>query len=175
MNGLVVRKTPERQQDQSGENGEDCDAADVLHPLAYIEAEDRRKRDAGNGTTNFGLPNLQGNVPMDWGTSVTGTSYVIGEMGGSPSVTLLANQIPSHSHLVQVSQATTGSTNIPSPSVWLGDAGPGKIYATTGVLNTPLSGNAIGPTGGGQPHENRQPFLTVNFCIATSGAFPPRS
>jgi microcystin-dependent protein len=120
----------------------------------------------GNGTTNFGLPNLQGNVPMDWGTSVTGTSYVIGEMGGSPSVTLLANQ---------VSQATTGSTNIPSPSVWLGDAGPGKIYATTGVLNTPLSGNAIGPTGGGQPHENRQPFLTVNFCIATSGAFPPRS
>ena len=129
----------------------------------------------GNGTSTFGLPNLQGSVPMCWGTGATGTTYAIGEITGSASVTLISGQIPMHSHPVQVSAATTGFNDAPSSSVWLGDSGPARAYSTTGSPNTPLSSNAIGPAGGGQAHENRQPFLTINFCIAMNGIYPPRS
>lgn len=129
----------------------------------------------GNGTTNFALPNLQGSVPMHWGTSNSGTVYDLGEPVGSMNVTLIGSQVPSHSHLLQVAESNSNRSSVPTATAWLGNAEPGKCYIPTGTPNTTLSPNTIAPNGTGTvPHENMQPFLTVNFCIAYLGAFPPR-
>jgi microcystin-dependent protein len=130
----------------------------------------------GNGTTNFQLPNLQGSVPMHWGLSPSGTSYDVGETVGTTNVTLNSSQVPSHSHILQIAEGTGATrSSVPTTATWLGTAEPGKCYIATGSPNVTLSPSAIGPnTGGGLPHENMQPFLTINFCIAWNGAFPPR-
>jgi microcystin-dependent protein len=126
----------------------------------------------GNGTSNFGLPNLQGNVPMHWGQGTGLSQYFIGQTAGSATETLISNQMPMHNHLIQVAQGT--QTNAPSPTTWLGPAQPAKIYVASGTPNVQLAQSAIGPGGGGQAHENRQPYETLNFCIAMQGVFPPR-
>jgi microcystin-dependent protein len=131
----------------------------------------------GNGTTNFGLPNLQGSVPMHWGLSSTGTTYDLGEPVGSTTVTLTGNQLPMHNHIIQVATGAAGTaqdTGTPGPTTWLGPSPSADAFATSGATNTALSQKAIGPNNGGLPHENMQPFLTVNFCIAYTGAYPPR-
>jgi microcystin-dependent protein len=129
----------------------------------------------GNGTTTFALPDLQGQAPMHWGNGTGLSSYVVGEQSGSTTVTLSTSQMPAHNHSIQVSGATTGNTADPGSSVWLGDASPGHPYATSSTPNTTLAQNAIGSVGGNQPHANQQPFLVINFSIALSGIFPPRS
>lgn len=128
----------------------------------------------GNGTTTFQLPNLQGSVPMHWGQSTTGSTYVIGQTLGSTNVTLTGGQVPAHTHLVQVAASTGSRSSTPTSAAWLGDADPGKCYIEAGPPNTSLSPAAIGQNTGGLPHENMQPYLTINFCIAYSGTFPPR-
>ena len=129
----------------------------------------------GNGTTNFQLPNLQGSVPMHWGNAPSGSVYDLGELAGSTNVTLNSSQVPSHSHLLQVAENASNRTSMPTPTTWLGNAEPGQAYIPTGTPNVNLSSNAIAPnTGGPLPHENMQPFLTINFCIAFTGAFPSR-
>jgi microcystin-dependent protein len=131
----------------------------------------------GNGTTNFQLPNLQGSVPMHWGNAPSGTVYDLGEPLGSTNVTLSSSQVPSHSHTLQIAEGT-GAARVaaPSPTTWLGNAEPGQCYVPTGTPNVNLSPSAIGPnTSGNLPHENMQPFLTINFCIAYMGAFPTRN
>ena len=127
----------------------------------------------GNGTTNFQLPNLQGRTPMHWGTGFPSTWY-LGEPDGTASVALLTTQMPMHQHAVQVAEggAVTGT---PGSSVWLGESNPATTYTNTGSPNSTLAANAIGMTGGSQPHDNMQPFLTVNFCIAMAGVYPSRS
>jgi microcystin-dependent protein len=127
----------------------------------------------GNGTSTFGLPNLQGNVPMHWGQGTGLSQYFIGQTAGSATETLITSQMPMHNHALQA--ATGTKTNAPSPTTWLGEADPAKIYIATGTPNVQLAQNAIGPAGSGQSHENRQPYETLNFCIAMSGVFPPRS
>jgi microcystin-dependent protein len=129
----------------------------------------------GNGTSNFALPNLQGNAPMQWGNGTGLSNYVLGQPAGTTTVTITVPQMPNHSHAIQVGEAGT-PTNIPSPTTWLGEASPAKFYlpAADGPPNVPLSQNAIGTAGGSQPHNNTQPYLTINFCIALTGAFPPR-
>lgn len=131
----------------------------------------------GNGTTNFQLPNLQGSVPMHWGNAQSGTVYDLGEPLGSTNVTLNSSQVPSHSHLLQTAEGTGAArTSAPSPITWLGNAEPGVCYIPTGTPNVTLSPNAIGPNSSGNlPHENMQPFLTINFCIAYMGAYPSRN
>lgn len=132
----------------------------------------------GNGTNNFGLPDLQGRVPMHWGNGPGLSPYVLGETTGSPAVTLTLPQISVHTHNIQVAEAPRGSTDAtptPSPSAWLGLSAPAKAYVATGNPNVQLNVNAIGVAGSSQPHENRQPYLTLNFCIALSGIYPPRS
>lgn len=128
----------------------------------------------GNGTSNFALPNLQGNVPMMWGAGPGLSTYFIGETTGSTTVTLISNQLPLHNHFLQVEEGGSGVTNAPSTATWLGETAPGVSYITTGPPNVTLAQTAIGPNTGGQPHENMQPYLTINFCIATTGTFPPR-
>jgi microcystin-dependent protein len=129
----------------------------------------------GNGTTNFQLPNLQGSVPMHWGTSTSGTTYGLGETDGTTTVSLSTTQLPLHSHLVQAAESTALKTPTPGPATWLGLAAAALMYVPNATINTNLAAAAVGAnTGGSLPHENMQPFLTINYCIAHIGAYPPR-
>lgn len=127
----------------------------------------------GNGTTTFALPDLRGRTILSYGTSPVGTNYVLGEVGGTETVTLLTTQIPSHTHSFNANTAS-------------GTAGePGDILASpTGIncYNAPgspvtLNPGSITPLAGGAstPHNNLQPYLTLNFCIALQGIFPSRN
>jgi microcystin-dependent protein len=130
----------------------------------------------GNGTSTFQLPNLQGQVPIHQGTGGGGT-YVMGETGGSSNVSLLANNMPIHTHLVNVDGNASGK-NTPSGN-FLGTVPPlapvdNKVYSA-GPANATMAATAVGTAGGNVPHNNMQPFLVVNFCIAMVGLFPTRN
>jgi microcystin-dependent protein len=118
----------------------------------------------GNGTTNFALPNLQGNVPVH-----TGGGIALGQIGGAAAVTLTINQI-NHTHSVNASATATSATaagNYPAPSTG------GAAYGNS--LNATMNPAIIGSMGGSQAHNNMQPYLVVNFCIAITGIFPTRN
>jgi microcystin-dependent protein len=135
----------------------------------------------GNGTTNFQLPNLNGRTIIGTGTSKSGTNYPIGLQGGAETVTLTINELPLHNHLVR----TNNAYDLGSPSTnFLGNP---DIKGTSPVSNKanvnlyspnpgPLTqmGPCISSVGGNQAHENRQPYLVINYCIATRGIFPSR-
>ncbi len=130
----------------------------------------------GDGQQTFGLPDLRGRVPVHQGTSRQGETFVIGQMSGSESVTLLGNQVPPHSHLAQA--APGGDVVSPQNAVWSSDPGGNTAAWTTAVTTNPpsMSSNAIGPnTGGGQPHDNMQPFLAVSYIISLFGIFPSQN
>lgn len=133
----------------------------------------------GDGVRTFGLPDLRSRVPIHQGQGNGLQSYAMGQFGGVESVTLQTPQMPAHTHGVTV-DATVGSTSAPSGANLAQTENLGGDTAlssfTTGSPTSPvqLSGNTITPQGGSQPHENRQPYLTVNFIIALEGIFPPR-
>jgi microcystin-dependent protein len=127
----------------------------------------------GNGTTTFALPNLQGRVPLHFGSGAGLSVYNLGQTGGTESVTLAVNQIPSHNHSVACNTSTASQPN-PAGNF------PGTPFSNTaGIYETSANGtmaaNAIANNGGSQPHENRQPGLVLNYCIALQGIFPSRS
>ena len=126
----------------------------------------------GDGKSNFALPNMQGNAPMHPGQGPGLSLHDLGETGGSDTVSLLESEIPAHTHGFQVSgaDALTGS---PAGQLFGSGVGIG-MYAVPGAL-VQLSGNALAPAGGDQPHNNMQPYLTLNFCIALQGVYPPRT
>jgi len=118
----------------------------------------------GNGTNNFQLPDLQGRAPMHYGQGPGLGNYVQGELVGSESVTLTVNEMPAHSH------GTSGA------SVQTSDRPDGLAPAPGGSYGAPASFMASTETvGGTQAHNNMQPSLVLNFCIATTGIFPSRS
>lgn len=125
----------------------------------------------GNGTTNFALPDLRGRVPMHFGQGPGLTPRVEGEQAGEESVTLLTSQIASHSHAANGNQ---GPGNNPSPdgNFWAMSSRRDTAYAPS--ADTSLSPQAIGFTGSNTAHENRQPYLTLNYIICLQGIFPPR-
>jgi microcystin-dependent protein len=128
----------------------------------------------GDGRTNFALPNLQGRVPIHTGQIAGGSSYTVGASGGVENVTLLVNNLPSHSHSVSCSNAP-GTSADPTNNVWAEVAVSGKtphVYASS--ANAHMAGAAIGVTGANQPVANMQPYLCVNFIIALQGIFPSR-
>ena len=125
----------------------------------------------GNGKSNFALPDMQGNAPMHPGQGPGLSLHDLGETGGSQTVSLLESEIPSHSHAVNAS-AADGNTLDPTGS--LVAKGVGVNMYTTTLNATALNANAVAPAGGDQPHNNMQPYLTLNFCIALQGVFPPR-
>ena len=134
----------------------------------------------GNGQTNFALPNLQGQIPMHWGNGPAGFITQIGEVLGSPAVTLTVGQIPQHSH--DITAVTVNSANeriaLPDATAFLSGSRPPSNRAWQNpatMLDTPFSQRAIGVAGGSTPHENMQPYLTFNFCIALEGVFPSQS
>ena len=130
----------------------------------------------GNGTSNFALPNLQGSAPMAPGQGSGLSSYELGESGGSTTVTLLENEMPDHSHAARC-ESGAGSHRSPANRVWSASSGgtpPPPCYSDA-APSVHMSSSALGLTGGNQPHNNLQPYLTLNFCIALQGVFPPRS
>ena len=137
----------------------------------------------GDGQSTFGLPNLNGRVPMHMGTSTTGSTYVIGQMGGVESVTLNVNQIPAHQHNIngELTLMTRGdaSGNFSSPDNHaIGIAPLKKFFSKTsgGGKMAPLASTGlIEEAGGSQPHDNMQPNLAVNFIISLFGVFPTQS
>lgn len=131
----------------------------------------------GNGTTNFMLPNLQGQVPMHWGSAPGLPTTVIGQVQGQASVALAQNQIPQHIHPVSAAPVSTGAVSSASPTStsFISQARGAFVYQVPPVTsNAPFSPKAISPNGGSQPHDNMQPFLVLNFCICMNGVFPPR-
>jgi microcystin-dependent protein len=116
----------------------------------------------GDGRVNFGLPNLQGNVPIH-----VGNNHILGERGGEQTHTLTVPEMARHTHFLKGS-STAAETNV-GTGAYLGMVA--NTY--TGSSNTVAMGNTeIGMTGGSQPHVNMQPFLTISFCIALQGIFP---
>ena len=131
----------------------------------------------GNGTSNFQLPNMQGAAPMHWGTGPALSTYVLGETVGDTAVTLLYNQLPSHTHTITgaVAGATAQKTGVPSSSVWLGDSSPGDAYSAALTPVVPLSSLGVSLAGSPGSHPNVQPVLALNFLIALRGVFPTRN
>jgi microcystin-dependent protein len=125
----------------------------------------------GNGKSNFALPDLQGRAPMHPGQGPGLSLHDLGETGGSETVTLLESEIPAHSHAVNISVADA-IERIPTGQLFATGIAIGQ-YAAPGAI-VQLSPNATTPTGGDAPHNNMQPYLTLNFCIALQGVFPPR-
>jgi len=129
----------------------------------------------GNGTTTFNLPNLQGRVPMHWGSPPALPATVIGEVQGEEQVTLLSSQMPQHNHGIQGAQPGDPSEHSAAPtgtSYLSSSAAPNAIWQPSPTLNVTAANNAIGVQGGNAPHENRQPFQVINFCISLYGIFP---
>jgi len=126
----------------------------------------------GDGKSNFALPDMQGNAPMHKGQGPGLSLHDLGETGGSTTVTLLTTEIPAHSHTAMAS-AADGTSRLPPGQLLATGVGIGQ-YAAPGAL-TQLALNALTPAGGDQPHNNMMPYLTLNFCIALQGVFPPRS
>jgi microcystin-dependent protein len=129
----------------------------------------------GNGQSNFALPNLQGSAPMHPGQGPGLSLHDLGETGGSETVSLLEAEIPAHTHTLQASNQP-GEDPAPNPSEALARSVGASLYQS--VTNTnlvQLSPNALVPTGGDQPHNNMMPYLTLNFCIALQGVYPPRT
>jgi microcystin-dependent protein len=135
----------------------------------------------GNGTSNFALPNLQAMVPIGQGTGPGLTTFVPGETGGEQTHTLLLNEMPLHSHPLNALPVASVN-NTPATGSQLSEGHGGgrgaafnvNTYTTNGP-GTTLNPAAVGAAGGGTPHDNMQPSLTMNWCIALTGVFPPRS
>lgn len=127
----------------------------------------------GDGRTTFALPDLRGAAPMHPGQGPGLSLYALGEQGGSEAVTLTVTEIPAHTHAWTASQSEGGDTSPVGEQFAVGVGGINSYAA--GPASVPLSPSASGSVGGSQPHENRQPYLPVTFCIALQGVFPPRS
>jgi microcystin-dependent protein len=128
----------------------------------------------GDGKSNFALPNLQGRVPIQQGQGSGLSPRDLGQTGGEEFVTLAGNQMPGHTHPANCNNAV-GTAYDPAGQVWSQDAGGNQEYGTGAVAGHHMSPNAVLQAGGGQPHNNLQPYLVLNYCIAMQGVFPPRS
>lgn len=134
----------------------------------------------GNGQTTFALPDLRGRTPIHMGSQFT-----LGQRAGAESHTLVMTEMPSHSHQMNAhgGAATSGALVTPAAGNSLAQTyavQPGGVMApvsrfSNAAASATLNAAALSSTGGGQPHENRQPFVTINFCIALTGIFPSRN
>ena len=129
----------------------------------------------GDGKSNFALPDMQGNLAVSSGQAPGLNLYDLGETGGSPNVQLLVAQIPTHSHNLQAIEIPDANNTSPANAALGFKPGVTNIYSTSTSPLVQMDSNAIAPVGGSQPHNNMMPYLTLNFCIALQGVFPPRT
>ena len=122
----------------------------------------------GDGRTTFALPDLRGRIPIGAGQPPAGSSYPLGATGGQETVELATRQLPGHAHAVHASSAASTTKN-PATAFPAG----GGAYAAE--RNVRMKAAMIGRTGGGEGHENRQPYLSLNYIIALQGIFPAQS
>jgi microcystin-dependent protein len=128
----------------------------------------------GDGKSTFALPDMQGNAPMHPGQGPGLSLHDLGETGGTDTVTLLESEMPSHNHS-QMGNATTATKSLPTGNSFARGASMTPYLAPAGAPLVSMSQNAIAPAGGDQPHNNMMPYLTLNFCIALQGVYPPRT
>ncbi len=125
----------------------------------------------GDGQTTFALPDLRGRVPLHFGTGPGLSTRTIGELSGSEAVTLTTGQMAAHTH-PPLALGATGSSPTPGGNFWAG-VSAGAIYnATDPAPAAVMNAAAVLPVGGGQPHDNIEPFQCVNFIIAVEGIYP---
>jgi len=130
----------------------------------------------GNGTTNFALPNLQGLAPISLGQGPGLSLRNLGDSGGSPDVTLLTTEIPSHTHPAQAFTASKADQTSPAGHVWSkAQAGRQPLPLYSATAGASMSAQALQVAGGSVPHNNLMPYLTLTFIIALQGVYPPRS
>jgi microcystin-dependent protein len=127
----------------------------------------------GNGTTTFLLPDLRGRAALHYLQGNGLSNYALGETGGVEAVTLVAGQMPQHTH--NLAAAATSTTPTPSAAVVLGEPSASVPAYAGATMTTALAANAVGLSTGGQPHENRQPILAMNYIIALVGIYPARN
>jgi microcystin-dependent protein len=128
----------------------------------------------GDGKSTFALPNLQASAAVGQGQGPGLSEYFIGQQGGSEFVTLLESEMPAHAHNIGAN-ATIGDNNAPGPGVSLARSNNATAYQNVTNQNVvQFSPQAISVAGGSLPHNNMMPYLTLNFCIAMQGVFPPR-
>ena len=129
----------------------------------------------GDGKSNFALPDMQGNSPMHPGQGPGLSLHDLGETGGSETVSLLESEIPSHTHVL-MAQNQAANLDAPGSDRTYSRSSGGFAYKPAPVTTVvQMSDSMIAPAGGDQPHNNLQPYLTLNFCIALQGVYPPRT
>ena len=129
----------------------------------------------GDGKSNFALPNLQGNAPMHPGQGPGLSLHDLGETGGSDTVTLQVSEMPSHPHTLMAS-VENGTQGTLAAGVDIESSVGGQLYQSNTSANlAAMNAGALSPAGGSQPHNNLMPYLTLNFCIALQGVYPPRT
>ncbi len=133
----------------------------------------------GDGKSTFGLPDMQGNSPMQQGQGPGLSLRDLGELGGEQSVTLLQTEMPSHNHGAMADGPGNTPLATPVGNAWAsGLKGGASLYTPSGTQSNDVTMNpatALSIAGGSLPHNNMMPFLTLNFCIALQGIFPPRT
>ena len=135
----------------------------------------------GNGVNNFMLPDLRSRAPLSFGQGPGLSNYAIGETGGAEGVVINSGSYPAHSHGL-FAAASTGTGNAPGGLIEAEGQTGGRggavnlaLYSASGTATTLAPAALTAATGGGQAHNNVQPYLALNFCIALQGIFPARS
>jgi microcystin-dependent protein len=125
----------------------------------------------GNGQTTFALPNLQGRVPIH-----IGNGFTQGQRVGEAQHTVTIGEMPAHVHMIVADSAPASQQdgNLPANNKRVAASTAQNLYGPATSL-VAMNTNDIGFTGGSQPHENTQPYLTIQFCIALVGIFPSRN
>ena len=124
----------------------------------------------GDGRVTFALPDLRGRCPLHAGAGIA-----LGERGGAETHTLTVNELPSHTHAL-AANSDVANTHLPGAALPAGKPRGGiNRYAPAGTGNSTMHAGSLSSSGGNQPHENRQPFLTLTFAIALQGIFPSQS
>jgi microcystin-dependent protein len=133
----------------------------------------------GDAKVTFALPNLQGSVPMhttQYGGNSPFGQYSLGQTGGEDYVTLLTSEMPTHTHTMQAdANHANMTTTSPSGAVQV-NSNPTQLWSTSATPQAGLMNPAmVSVAGGSQPHNNLMPYLTLNYCIALQGVYPPRT
>jgi microcystin-dependent protein len=127
----------------------------------------------GDGKSTFALPGLQGSAAMHPGQGSGLSLRSLGEIGGAETITLLVSEMPIHTHSAMVSTEIS-DVQIPTADVAYGRSGGGSAYTNNNAGLVTMAPQALAPAGSSLPHNNMQPYLTLSFCIALQGVFPPR-